>query len=42
MMSAQRDWHRRALACSAIGGPQPLAWPLDGMRPFIPRAGYRD
>ena len=24
MMSAQRDWHRRALACSAIGDRSPL------------------
>ncbi len=21
---------------------QPLAWPLDGQRPFVPRAGCRD
>ena len=44
-MSVHRDWRGRlpALAYPTIGAEAAaLAWPPDGQRPFIPRAGCRD
>ena len=42
MMSAQDDWRRPLRIRRSAQRLQPLAWPLDGQRPFIPRAARPD